>query len=117
MDAVKFVKEEIRMCAESKECCNCPLDDTIYCSASPRRRSQEEVEEIVRRVETWSAEHPRKTRLGKFLEQYPEATLNALGVIPICPLNLIKNHENSAECARLRATHATTACRNSGVRK
>lgn len=36
MDAVKFVKEEIRMCAESKDCCNCPIGDTIYCSASPK---------------------------------------------------------------------------------
>lgn len=36
MDAVKFIKEEIRMCAESRDCCDCPLFDTIYCSASPK---------------------------------------------------------------------------------
>lgn len=46
-------------------------------------------------VEEWAKEHPRKTRQSKFLEQYPEATLNNLGVIPICPLKLISNHKNS----------------------
>lgn len=46
-------------------------------------------------VEKWSKENPRKTRQSKFLEQYPEADLNALGVISICPLRIIKTHENS----------------------
>lgn len=62
MDAVKFIKEEIRMCAESRDCCDCPLFDTIYCSASPKKRSQEEAVEIVRRVKVWSTAHPHKTR-------------------------------------------------------
>lgn len=62
MDAVKFIKEEIRMCAESRDCCDCPLFDTIYCSASPKKRSQEEAVEIVRRVEVWSIAHSYKTR-------------------------------------------------------
>lgn len=46
-------------------------------------------------VEKWSKENPIKTRQSEFLEQYPEADLNALGVIPICPLRIIKTHENS----------------------
>lgn len=88
MDAVKFIKEEIRMCAESRDCCDCPLFDTIYCSASPKKRSQEEAVEIVRRVEVWSTAHPHKTRQDAFLEQYPNASLDRRGVLTLCPKHL-----------------------------
>lgn len=91
MDAVKFIKEEIRMCAESRDCCDCPLFDTIYCSASPKKRSQEEAVEIVRRVEVWSTAHPHKTRQDAVLEQYPDAHLSN-GIINIKPCQVVKNH-------------------------
>ena len=85
MDAVKFIKEEIRMCAESRDCCDCPLFDTIYCSASPKKRSQEEAVEIVRRVEVWSTAHPHKTRQDAVLEQWPNAEIRNDNVLSACP--------------------------------
>lgn len=85
MDAVKFIKEEIRMCAKSRDCCDCPLFDTIYCSASPKKRSQEEAEEIVRRVETWSIAHSYKTRQDAVLEQWPNAEICNDNVLSACP--------------------------------
>lgn len=99
MDAVEFVMQEIRMCASYEDCTECPLCNTIYCSVSPKKRSQEEISEIVRRVEEWSAAHPRKTRQSIFLELYPETVLDGNGVITICPVALSKSHRsNSGEC-------------------
>lgn len=61
MDAVEFVKEEIRMCASYQNCTtDCPLYDAVYCSVYPKERTQEEAVEIVRRVEEWSTVNPRK---------------------------------------------------------
>lgn len=88
MDAVKFIREEIRMCAKIGTCCDCPLCSTIYCTAAPSKRSQEEAEEIVRQVEKWSSAHPRKTRQSKFLEQYPNAKIDERNVLCACPANV-----------------------------
>lgn len=105
MDAVKFVREEIRMCAEYENCCDCPLGSSIYCSVSPKKRSQEEAEEIVSRVESWSAEHPRKTRQSVFLEQYPHA-YTQYGVIEINPCRMVRNYTykdcNITDCLECR---------------
>lgn len=81
------------MCAESRDCCDCPLFDTIYCSASPKKRSQEEAVEIVRRVEVWSIAHSYKTRQDVFLEQYPEAAIDN-GILELCPRMVSAAHRN-----------------------
>ena len=88
MDALEFIREEIRMCASYEDCRVCPLDSSIYCSASPKKRSREEAEEIVKQVEAWSVEHPIKTRQSVFLEQWPEAILDRRGVSVLCPKQL-----------------------------
>lgn len=106
MDAVKFIREEIRMCASYQDCCNCPLDSSIYCSASPKKRSREEAGEIVRQVEEWSAAHPRKTRQSVFLEQWPEAELDTNGAVAICPTILSCDYRS----ANKRCKHPGTAC-------
>lgn len=85
MDAIEFIREEIRMCASYQDCIGCPLSDTAYCSVSPKKRLQEEAGEIVRRVEQWSAAHPCKTRQNVFLEQYPQAEIDTLGYLTLCP--------------------------------
>lgn len=101
MDAVEFIREEIRMCASFKDCTECPICNTVYCSASPKKRTQEEAEEIVQRVEQWSAAHPRKTRQSVFLEQYPNARIDSKAVIYVCPADAYgdkvcpKNEENA----------------------
>ena len=91
MDAVTFLQEEIRMCANFQDCTECPLCDTAYCSVSPKKRTQEEAEEIVRRVKDWSAANPRKTRQDVFLEQWPEAMIDKEDIPSVCPQYLDRN--------------------------
>lgn len=106
MNAVEFVKEEIRMCASYQNCTtDCPLFDAVYCSVYPKERTQEEAVEIVRRVEEWSTEHPRKTRQSVFIQQYPEVTFN-YGIINIKPCQIVRNYTygncNTTDCLQCR---------------
>ena len=66
MDAVKFVKEYLRMCTKVDECEDCPVCKTDFCTVPAKERSQESAEEIVELVDQWSAAHPRKTRQACF---------------------------------------------------
>lgn len=88
MDAVKFVKEYLRMCTKVDDCGNCPIYRTDFCTAPVKERTQESAEEIVKLVEEWSAAHPRKTRQSVFLEQFPEAVRDIDDVLDICPAML-----------------------------
>lgn len=100
MDAVKFVKEYLRMCTKVDECEDCPVYKTDFCTVPAKERSQESAEEIVDLVEEWSAAHPRKTRQSVFLEQYPNARIDSQAVIYVCPADAYgdkvcpKNEEN-----------------------
>ena len=66
MDAVKFVKEYLRMCTKVDECEDCPVCKTDFCTVPAKERSQESAEEIVELVEEWSTAHPHKTRQTVF---------------------------------------------------
>ena len=94
MDAVKFVKEYLRMCTKVDECEDCPVYKTDFCTVPAKERSQESAEEIVELVEVWSAAHPRKTRQSVFLEQWPEAASDSYGVLNLCPTPISKLHRN-----------------------
>ena len=85
MDAVKFVKEYLRMCTKVDECEDCPVCKTDFCTVPAKERSQESAEEIVELVEEWSAAHPRKTRQSVFLGHYPNAEVDEDGVLKVCP--------------------------------
>lgn len=64
--------------------------------------SKLEPKEQIAMVEKWSKEHPRKTRQDVFLEQYPEAQLDAYGVLRICPVNISAEYrDKSGECLLL----------------
>lgn len=102
MDAVEFIREEIRMCASYQDCTDCPLYDTAYCSVSPKKRTQEEAREIAQRVAEWSGAHPRKTRQHVFLEQYPNAKIDKDGCLAVCPYLVSNIHRNNdGFCAKL----------------
>ena len=106
MDAVKFVKEYLRMCTKVDDCGDCPVCKTDFCTVPAKERSQESAEEIVELVEEWSAAHPRKTRQSVFLEQYPEAAIDSYGVLNLCPTPISKSHRNIyGKCA-----HAGVKC-------
>ena len=101
MDAVKFVKEYLRMCTKVDECEDCPVHKTDFCTVPAKERSQDSAEEIVELVEEWSAAHPRKTRQSVFLEQYPNARVAAEGIVNIWPCEVEKNMQNVIYCNSL----------------
>ena len=110
MDAVKFLREKVRMCNENSTCNQCELyKSKIDCTGISCKKWMEEYpEDAVAFVEKWAAEHPIKTRQSVFLAQYPEAAISKDGAIAICPLaisaayrhgNDACNKGNSDTCA------------------
>lgn len=75
MDAVKFIEERNRMCGTMSEVWGV------------------DAAQIVKNTEEWAAEHPRKTRQSVFLEQWPNAKVDANGVLEICPVKLDMNQD------------------------
>ena len=96
MDALEFLKEHKRMCNEYSRsyngCCDCPL--VSHCSISSTA-SDDDNKKTVDVVEQWSKEHPRKTRQSVFLKQYPEADIDANGVVGLCPMSISAVHRDS----------------------
>ena len=100
MDALEFLKEHKRMCNEYSRsyngCCDCPL--VSHCSISSTA-SDDDNKKTVDVVEQWSKEHPRKTMQSVFLERYPEAEIDAHGLVRICPMSISAAHRDSnGEC-------------------
>lgn len=105
MDAIKFIKEYLRMCSQDWDCEDCPLNKTDFCSAPAPERSQEEAEKLVRLVETWAAANPRKTRQDVFLEQWPSAKIDKnIKVLTICPAELDEKYRSAKGCCNINAT-------------
>lgn len=73
MDAVKFLQERDRTYKSGAATPSIGLEDD-YDPVS-----------AVEVVEKWSASQPRKTRQSVFLEQYPEARVDDIGVLRVCP--------------------------------
>lgn len=59
MDAIKFIKEQNRLCKTYKSCSNCPLNASgiSYCGFGTN-----DPEKLVELVELWSKVHPQKTK-------------------------------------------------------
>lgn len=86
MDAVRFLQERKRMCAE-RPCVACP----VY--ATGQGCTEDDNPELeVATVEEWSAAHPRKTRQSVFLEQYPCARIDGRSVLYACPADVYGNN-------------------------
>ncbi len=103
MDAVKFLKEEDRMCDKYKyssdyTCSDCPChskrNGTDEICISLRKTDPAKYVEI---VEKWSKEHPEKTRQSEFLQMFPNAELNTDGILTVAPCIVDKNYIRSAE--------------------
>ena len=110
MDAVKFLKEEDRMCDKYKyssnhTCSDCPChskrNGTDEICISLRKTDPAKYVEI---VEKWSADHPAKTRQSELLKMFPNAEIEN-GIAVACPKSLDKNVECESlspcdECTR-----------------
>jgi hypothetical protein len=74
MDAVKFIKEDTRMCDSHYRCSRCPISqeimkgDEVFLSCGQFRRAHPDV--YVSVVEQWSKEHPLVTNAQKFKEVF-----------------------------------------------
>lgn len=92
MDAVKFLWERARMCGHG--CENCPTSDDKCDIYTPDC----DYESLVKAVEAWAEEHPRKTRQSEFLKQWPDARVDkTTGVLTICPAELTKECRNDRD--------------------
>ena len=97
MDALEFLRERVRMCNSYRHCEGCPLEDgkCVVSDVAP----DEDYKRIIAAVEQWSKEHPRKTRQSVFLRQYPEAEIDAHGLVRLCPMSISAAHRDSdGEC-------------------
>lgn len=95
MDALEFLSEAKRMCDQHTEPCNtCAANE--FCGFTPEFPSDfgetTQMQKMVELVETWSKEHPHKTRQSVFLEQYPEAQIDDNGVLSVCPAVISHSH-------------------------
>ena len=93
MDALEFLMERKRLFSSYKCCVGCPFGaaDCVVRDMTP----EDNCERIVTAVEQWSKEHPRKTRQSVFLKQYPEAEIDANGVVRCCPMPISAAHRYS----------------------
>lgn len=91
MDAVKFLQERERICRVYQNCEDCPLED-VTCGGV----LNVDAECLVDAVEEWSAAHPRKTRQSVFLKQYPDARIDAYGILRLCPMAISAAHRDSS---------------------
>ena len=82
MDAVKFIEERRRMCKATRR-----YSPIMVEGISPK--------DIVKEVEEWAAEHPRKTRQSVFLKQWPEGEIDKDGVLIVCPKRVSSDCRNS----------------------
>lgn len=107
MDAVTFIKERNRMCDFYKSCKikGCPAEN-LSCD------SLEEIEiqgfKLIKDVEQWSKEHPRKTMLQDFLDKFPNAPLESDGTPSLCPYKCGYTRENC--CKKFNPHPAYKTC-------
>lgn len=85
MDALKFIEERNRMCNyygggnALSECAECPASQRKCLSV------RSVTAEYIADVEQWAQKHPHKTRQRKFLDMFPTASVDDVGVLNVCP--------------------------------
>lgn len=80
MDAVKFLREQVRMC-ENNDCSTCELHkNNNKTNVNCYSLANEHPDKAVAIVEGWSKKHPQKTIKDDFLEKYPGAETYEEGI-------------------------------------
>lgn len=94
MDALEFLKTLRRMC--NCECCSqCEIGKRLIVVETCTAWRKAHPEEAVAIVEKWAKEHPIKTRQSEFLKQWPDASIDDLGVLKVCPSPISTSHRNA----------------------
>ena len=92
MDAVKFLKAKNRMYKEH-DCFGCPIGTKDRgCAAGTQCNDEKTVEETVKIVEKYEAEHPTKTRQSELLKIIPDAKMLD-GVLDLCPERILQEFD------------------------
>lgn len=94
MDAMKFLSEAKRMCNNAGPCETCDANE--FCGFTPEFPRDfgevDQLQKMVKLVEKWAEEHPRKTRQSDFLRLFPQVMLTDDGIIDLCPSRLSENY-------------------------
>lgn len=92
MDAVAYLKARESMCANRLTCVGCVLrnEEEGQC-----KDTIGQIEEAVKAVEQWAAEHQKKTRQSEFLKLFPGARKYADGVLSILPCTVYQSYRNN----------------------
>jgi hypothetical protein len=115
MDALKFIEERNRMCERywqvDGDCDGCPMLNVDECNElrSMVDDAGKAVGKVVEIVEKWSKEHPRKTRQSKFLDMFPAAGMDDVGVLNVCPV-VVDDGYKDGHCGN-RAPFSCQDCR------
>lgn len=88
MDAVTYITNMRRMCKSQGDTCRgCKLSNE---DEEPCYLNKTAPEYCVTVVERWAAEHPVKTRMSVFLEQWPDARIHGADGLPfVSPCYLV----------------------------
>lgn len=97
MDAVEFFKEAKRMCRVI-DCDECPFSGE-ECGLI----GADNLEERVKTVEKWAAEHPGDTRQSEFLKMFPNAAIKngAINIYP-CDVDPLEIPQNGCYCESIK---------------
>ena len=104
MDAVKFLKEALRMCESYTNCTDCVLEQkgaVVPCNCFITSIETEALDKLVAIIEKWTKEHPIKTRQSEMLKMFPMTRLNEEGIIDIDPCDVNTSLGQDSQCQNL----------------
>lgn len=87
MDAIKFLKGFREICfTANQDCKDCVMSSS--CCFSPNELSNDNLENMVAKVEDWYKKNPPKTRQSEFLKIFPNPIMNKNNYIDIFPCEI-----------------------------
>ena len=106
MDAVQYLKLKGKMTLNCQTDCRiCRLSRYNNSLNKPCRIFEtQKADEAVEIVEKWAEEHPVKTRMDKFLEEYPNANVErnrrTKAFLRICPISIDTTKRETHNCSQ-----------------
>lgn len=86
LTAMEFLEKYSRVCKSYKTCTGCPLSrHNNKFNRSCHTLCKSHPAEAIRIISEWEEPKQVKTIMDDFLEKYPKAFINHLGVPPFCP--------------------------------